>query len=239
MCLCSVLALGWTEPHKFYRWCICSRVIFQRLSSPSPLVSVKASARPVMWAPFITGRGCDVGRAVFLLASDDGKEEGWSTSYCSCVLPLGGEAWLLPPNIPALTPPFTVMCSHSDPTSSSAIARLFIHHSCAVLVRSTSWKFNLMTCLCARNMILQAVTVKLRYHLHNDRRAIGDGACSATVAMATVRRVEREWRSGPCGGLDEGVLGGGLLRKWKRWGLGKANRHWPDRTGCSPPLFIG
>ncbi len=62
-----------------------AELFFRGFPPPSPLVSVKASARPVMWAPFITGRGCDVGRAVFLLASDDGKEEGWSTSYCSCV----------------------------------------------------------------------------------------------------------------------------------------------------------
>lgn len=142
------------------------------------------------------------------------KRDGVHPTVAACSL------WVESPGF-APTPPFTVMCSHKDPTSSSAIACLFIHHSCAVLIRSTGRKFYLMTCLCARNMILQAVTVKLRYHLHNDRHAIGDGACSATVAMATVRRVEREWRSGPCGGLDEGGTWGWVAEKMKKVGSGE------------------
>lgn len=59
--------------------------------------------------------------------------------------------------------------SHPHTSSHS----LFIHHSFAVFIWSTGWKFNLMTCLQARNMILKPVTVKQRCHLHNDPSKIG------------------------------------------------------------------
>lgn len=49
----------------------------------------------------------------------------------------------------------------------------FIHHSFATFMWSTGWKFNLMTCLQARNMILKPVTVKQRCYLHNDPSKIG------------------------------------------------------------------
>lgn len=50
---------------------------------------------------------------------------------------------------------------------------LFIHRSFATFMWSTGWKFNLMTCLQAHNMILKPVTVKQRCHLHNDPSKIG------------------------------------------------------------------
>lgn len=63
------------------------------------------------------------------------------------------------------------------------------------------WKFNLMTCLRARNMILKPVTVKQRCHLHNDPQP--DRA--AVVAMAVARQAE-EWRIGGRGRRTGGLI---------------------------------
>lgn len=62
-----------------------------------------------------------------------------------------------------------------DPTSPAPLLPflLFSHHSFATFMWSTGWKFNLITCLQARNMILKPVTVKQRCHLHNDPSKIG------------------------------------------------------------------
>lgn len=61
----------------------------------------------------------------------------------------------------------------SHPVCTPPPIPLLSHHSFATFMWSTGWKFNLITCLQARNMILKPVTVKQRCHLHNDPSKIG------------------------------------------------------------------
>lgn len=66
-----------------------------------------------------------------------------------------------------------VQCFYREGGRITPPIALFIHHSFATFMWSTGWKFNLMTCLQARNMILKPVTVKQRCYLHNDPTKIG------------------------------------------------------------------
>lgn len=99
----------------------------------------------------------------------------------------------------------------SHPLCTPPPIALFIHHSFAAFMWSTGWKFNLMTCLQARNMILKPVTVKQRCHLHNDPSKIG-------LQPLPWQLVDKQKNGGRARRMD-GRLGGW----WAGWLIAESN----------------
>lgn len=173
-------------------------------------------------------RWCSFGAVIFLLPVQSlnlkvsspfpgRRKRGRAGRLCSVFTGdwRGWGAWSIapPPPIFPRTPP---------PTA------LFIHHSFGTFMWSTGWKFNLMTCLQARNMILKPVTVKQRCHLHNDPSKIGLQPLPWQLVDKQKNGGRASWM---LGGYEVGGLGAWL--QWETaWAKAVALANATYDTGC-------